>query len=132
MTAKPPNSSFDRQESESIKNLFQLTTRVDERVEMLMSKQDASQIKMDTQLDKMAELVGRVIVLESTSHQGEDIADLGEKLHSMELRLQAMEISSGKTEGRWKGIVAFAVQLVWVIVAAYLLYRLGIQAPAVP
>lgn len=125
-------SLFDREVSESVKSLFELTTRVDERVEMLMNRQEASQMKMDTQLEKMTDLLGRVKVLESTTNQGTDIIDLKAQLHNIELRVQSMEITSGKQEGRWKTIVTFGVQLVWVIVAAYLLYRLGIQAPAVP
>jgi hypothetical protein len=89
----------------SIKSIDSLTTRIDERVQSLIKKQ----IKFD-----------------------EDVVNLHENIHKMELRLSTLENSNNKSDQRWKGVTGFAVQLIWVILAAWLLYKLGIQSPDVP
>jgi hypothetical protein len=54
------------------------------------------------------------------------------ELHKLEIEMQAVKIAQGGAEGRWKTIISFAVQIAWVLLAAWLLMKLGLQAPAVP
>lgn len=123
---------FNRELAASVKSLYDLTTRVDERVEQLISCQKTITSRMELLGDRASELTSRVTVLEKTTNQSDDVTQLVRKVHDLELRTQSIEINSGNVENRWKTIVNFALQLIWVIIAAYLLYKLGIQAPAVP
>ena len=46
--------------------------------------------------------------------------------------IDKLKDKSNGSEDRWKQIVNFIVQLAWVILAAYMLTKFGLQAPAVP
>jgi predicted nuclease with TOPRIM domain len=121
--------NYYREVSESIKSVFDLTSRIDERVKLLMKKQDELDRKLDERLQRYVEIDGRVRVLESG--QGE-LNSLWKIVHTLELDLQQVKIKTTGHENKWKTIISFAVQIAWVILAAYLLMKLGIQAPAVP
>jgi len=128
------NKEFYGQVSESIKSVFELTTRVDERVQTIMKKQDEMERKIDSGITNQGLLSSRVSVLESKNGSliKEDVEKIKDNLHELELQMQVVKTESQRSEGRWKTIASFGLQLVWVILAAYILYRLGIQAPAVP
>jgi len=119
--------------SQSIKSIFDLTSRIDERVKLIMRKQDQMEEKLDERLANIHELEGRLRLVESNKEDIEkEVESLRDTVHNMELGLQAVEIQTEGHEGKWKTIISFAVQIAWVILAAYLLMKLGIQAPAVP
>lgn len=122
-----------REVSESIKSVFDLTSRIDERVKLIMTKQDKMEGKLDERLQTLHELEGRIALIESAKKDTEkQLGSLQEVVHTIELDLQAVSIQSAGHESKWKTIISFAVQIAWVILAAYLLLKLGIQAPAVP
>ena len=58
-----------------------------------------------------------------------DCNKLIENIHKLDLRLNSVEITQGGQERKWNTFVNFAIQLLWVIMAAYLLYKLGLEAP---
>lgn len=103
MSKAPLNNREDGDQyiSSYLKTISELTTRVDERVQMIIKKQDDMERKI-------------------------------ERFHEIELRVQAVESNSSRGEARWKTTIGFALQVAWVMLAAYLLYKVGLQAPAVP
>jgi hypothetical protein len=120
------------QVSDSIKSIYELTTRVDERQQLLMNKVDGLEKKIDSMMVEYRDFEGRLRVLESKDGGTADITSVKDMLHEHDIRLKSLEISTQGQEGRWKGIFSFIVQLIWVITAAFLLYHFGIQAPAIP
>lgn len=119
---------------ESIQTIFDLTARIDERVHLMMQQQKELEKKIDNQLVSFNELNIRVRMVESKNgdHISEEVTKFKEKLHNFEMKIQKLEGNSEGQENRWKTIFNFGLQLVWVILAAWLLFKLGIQAPAVP
>lgn len=123
------------QVSESIKSIFELTTRVDERVQYIMKKQEELDKKIDVHMQSINELNSRIKVLESKTNAvelAEEINVLYNKFHDFDLRLNKMELENSKHESRWKTTISFVLQLIWVILAAFILYKLGIQSPQTP
>lgn len=121
------------QVQESIKSIYDLTTRIDERVLALMRKQEELERKLDEQLKSDHSLDTRVAHLERVKDERIPQLDtVKNNLHKLEIDMQAVKITQGGQEGRWKSIVSFVVQIAWVILAAWLLVKLGLQAPAVP
>lgn len=119
------------QVTESIKSVFDLTSRIDERVKLIMKKQDEFDKKLDDRFADVNEIKTRLRLLEANSD--EDVVDeLKQNFHKAEVRMQAIEMTQGGAEGRWKTFVNFAIQIAWVLLAAWLLLKLGLQAPAVP
>lgn len=122
--------------NESIKSIAELTTRVDERVRLIMQTQEVLNEKIDAQTVMFNDLNMKVNIMEIKnaaylSAIG-DVQKLEDQAHKMDLRLAILEGSSNNQEARWKTVFTFAIQLMWVVVAAYVLYKLGIQAPATP
>lgn len=76
----------------------------------------------------------KIVVLESRDVKFLDskISECEKEISSIDKRLTGVESSSGQNQDRWNKIMSFVIQLVWVILAAWLLMKLNIQAPAVP
>jgi len=147
------------QVSESIKNLFELSTRIDERVQVVMKKQDETDKKIENMSDSISKMSARLSVVEATSPDSykRDIGKLFDRVHDTNLHLESLQNKcdtnipiiqasdershqnaaniqelqgqSQQNEGRWKSAFGFVIQIVWVLLAAYLLFRLGLQAP---
>ena len=54
-----------------------------------------------------------------------------EKMVEILLQLEGLKNISIKQEKIWSRIFGFVIQLAWVLLAAYLLYKLGLQPPPV-
>ena len=128
------------QTSENIQKLFDLSTRIDERVKAIRDKQD----DLDERLTEIAkvhqEVMQKIAVLESkdggtgmlSARLDECQKEVKLELVQLDKRLALVEGSTNTSQDRWNKIFTFAIQIIWVILAAYLLMKLGIQAPAVP
>jgi hypothetical protein len=122
------------QASENIQKLFELSTRIDERVKAIQTKQ----VEQDTRLETLSRLyndtIQRIVVLESRNNTAvyTEVASHGDKLNDIDKRLMALEHTSKGNEGRWATIWGFAIQLCWIVIAAFVLYKLGLNPPSVP
>lgn len=117
--------------SDSFNSLYELTTRVDERVKNLAKRQDDLEKKIDSMLFNGIDLESRMRIAES-KYNSKEVEDLETGFRELEKKVHSLEFASSGVQDRWKSIVNFGIQLSWVITAAYLLYRLGLQPPAVP
>lgn len=147
------------QVSESIKNLFELSTRIDERVQVIMKKQDEIDKKIETMNASIGKMSTRLSVVEAKNPDAykRDIGKLFDRVHETNLDLkslqnryeanvpiihdldkrshknvaniQELQSQSQQNEGRWKSVFGFIIQIIWVILAAYLLFKLGLQTP---
>lgn len=124
------------QASDNIQKLFDLSTRIDERVKSIQSNQDHLNKRIDDTIQKHIEIMQKIAVLESHGNDGQNIYSELDACHKdiveIDKRLSKLENDSGKHNERWNGIATFVVQLIWVILAAYLLTKMHLQAPAVP
>lgn len=128
------SSQILAQTSDNIQKLFDLSTRIDERVKAIQNKQEQLDRRIDTVIEQHVEVLKKIAVLESKGGEGygDSIDDVKDELHELDKRLVKVEGSAVNSGERWKSITSFIVQLVWVILAAYLLTKMNLQAPAVP
>jgi regulator of replication initiation timing len=121
------------QVEESIKSIYNLTARVDERVIALMKKQDDLEYNLNQQLKQNHSMDVRLANLERIlSEQLPKLNEIQNNAHELEMEMQSIKVVQGGAENRWQTVVGFVVQIAWVLLAAWLLMKLGIQAPAVP
>lgn len=131
-------SNSNEQVNNSIKSIVELTTRIDERVQLMMKKQENFENKMEDHLEYFNELKTEFKLLDSKSGKSlqEEVLRLSQEVNDMKSKLDALTKESSKLEGDWKyvvkGSLSFIVQIIWVLLASYLLYKLGIQSPSVP
>lgn len=123
------------QTSENIQKLFELSTRIDERVKSIQSKQDRIDLQINDVINQHIQLMQKIAVLESRNEESTvdaEILNCEKQIVEIDKRLSRLENEDGKKTEKWKGVVNFIVQLVWIIIAAYILTKLNLQAPAVP
>lgn len=147
------------QVTESIKSIFDLTSRIDERVKMLVERQNDADIRYDKVLELLQQLVNRVTILESkdisnvkidvneinkrvaimesfeAKHNVEDIGakqdieDIKQKIHTLDLRVEAINMRTVTQEGRWAKLFDLVFKLTIMLIGGYLLFRFGWQSP---
>jgi hypothetical protein len=113
------------QASENIQKLFDLTTRVDERLKSAHNKQEQLEKRIEDQIEKNIELMNKIVILENNM-------TLPSQINDIDKRLSRIENEHGIHSERYKTIANFIIQLVWVILAAYVLTKLNLQSPSVP
>jgi len=125
----------------SIKAMFDMTARVDERVKMLVDKQNNVEHRLETICTSQMELTTKVGILETRNgHEvkqhvakvDSSIDALEGELRQVELRLMAVEKTASSSEAKWKMILDFVYKAVWVILVCYLLYKLNLTPPPLP
>lgn len=145
------------QMTDSIKSVFDLTSRIDERVKRLVERQNDADIRYDKVLELLQQLVNRVAILESkdiskvdineinkrvaimesfeAKHDVEDIGakhgieDIKQKIHTLDLRVEAINMRTVTQEGRWAKLFDLVFKLTIMLIGGYLLFRFGWQAP---
>jgi len=122
------------QTSDNIQKLFDLSTRIDERVKAIQDRQGSIDHRIEEIIERQLTLMQRLTVLEAKDLKAmtDDLENAETAITSLDKRLSMLEGDSGRNNDRWKSIASFVVQLIWVILAAYLLMKLNLQAPAVP
>lgn len=122
------------QASDNIQKLFELSTRIDERVKSIQSHQSSLDEKIKELVVSHQLSMQKIAVLESKDSKILDskISECEKQTTSIERRLLNVESSSGQNQDRWNKIMTFVIQLVWVILAAWLLTKLNLQSPSIP
>ena len=120
------SEQFFTQVSESIKSVFNLTSRIDERVKMIHEKQQEMDKKFSRLIESQGTLNSRVSVLESTS-EIEEVQNLEKTVHNMEIMLKEVELKSAGNTGKWAVAADFGIKILWALVAAAAIYYMGFK-----
>ena len=102
-------------------------TRIDERIKSIKEEQLNLERNISVIQASHTNIMQKIAVLES-----KDADNIKRELTEVEKRLTAVESSTCQSKDRWNKIFTFMIQIIWVILAAWLLMKLGLQAPAVP
>jgi hypothetical protein len=122
---------IQNQISANIRKLFDLSTRIDERIKSIQIQQEQLEKRVDEEFKDQIKVGQQIAVLESHDYELK-IDSCQKQMLEIDKRLILLEQESGAHSEKWKGVAAFFIQLVWVILAAYLLTKLNLQSPAVP
>lgn len=128
---------FFGQVSESIQLVFDLTSRIDERVKMLIQKQTDLEGKFDRLLDSHQIQMSRLSILEHNSgqndskkdHENTKIEELKTKMQNIEIKMEMAALKSGASDSRWLQIFDAFWKIVLMVTAGYILYKLGLPTP---
>ena len=126
------------QTAENIQQLFNLSSRIDEKVKAVKEQQEDLSKQISTIAKDYKEIMKKVAVLES--HSSVDglsslltkLEQQNHEINGMEKRLSTVESATNNSQDRWKNITSFVVQLVWIVIAAWALMKLGLSSPPVP
>ncbi len=119
------------QATDNIQKLFDITTRIDEKVKSAIEYSVNLEIKMQ----KFAE----VIALLKEANAILDFQHIPSKLENIELTIVQMqnkishiEKTSEGFKSKWDTAVKFLVQIIWLVVGAWILFKLGLGPPNLP
>lgn len=112
--------------NESVQKLFDLTNRIDEREKIINDKQKKLEEKIDHHNQKIIEVFNKVGTLETFIEQNNL---LEKKIKELESQISKVEANQGVHNENWKNIANFLIQIVWVILAAYVLTKLNLAPP---
>jgi predicted nuclease with TOPRIM domain len=106
-----------------------LLTRIDERVAGIQRVQDEFTRKLDEHATSMAQLIQRVGILESktTNTLSTQVENMVNAMNMMDNRLKCVEGDNSREAKRWDSIFKFAWKIVFIVVAAYILWKLHLQ-----
>lgn len=119
------------QTSDNIQKLFDLSTRIDERVKALQDKEAGFNQNIEEVKQHHEEAMRKIAVLESLNTE-EKFSEAQHELVELDKRLALTENNNNKSQDRWNKILTFIIQLVWVILASYLLMKFNLTSPQVP
>jgi chromosome segregation ATPase len=121
------------QTSENIQKLFDLTTRIDERVKIIQSNQEEINHRVRECTDDYKEILERTVKLEATCGMKLNEENTNsDQIVGIDKRIVHLEHNSQGAENRWNRIFTFAIQLVWVVLASWVLYKLHLNPPNLP
>ena len=126
--SEDPSVQILSQTSDNIQKLFDLATRIDEQVKAVQSKQQNLDDKV---VASHSELMQTVTALKYSTDAG-NISKCKKDIAQLDKRLSTLEHTSQGMESRWSQIVQFTINTIWLVMGAYLLFKLGLQPPAVP
>ncbi len=144
---------------EEVKQIIDITSRVDERVKMIAEAQQQINFRLNHFIDEHNALVAKVQVIESksTNKFPESLATIDEKVMKSQVRLDVLEnLGSTKSQKladevntlkskvekleehknslseRFKMIFGYVWQGLFIVLICYILYRLGLNTPPIP
>jgi hypothetical protein len=151
---------FFGQVSESLQMVFDLASRVDERVKGLAQRQQDIENRIEKMNDLQSEILKRVVLLEARKDMADDVDELNEKvtanekvsaiqtedikkdveelrrkhhdlrndLHLLALKLEGIQLRMGHHDTRWQKAFDIIWRLVFMLIAGYILYKLGLPS----
>ncbi len=124
----PAGEQIYNQISENIKLVFDLTSRIDERVKILIEQHNEVSQKIERLMERHENILSRISVLENKNGNGglkEDIKELEQEFHDMEIKVSALKIQGDGQENKWKIAGDFIFKVVLALLGAFLAWKLS-------
>lgn len=102
--------------SKSIRGLYELTTRVDERLKAIEEKQE----KLDERIS------GELHSIEN------EVKNINKEINALDKRIIIVESLTENQESKWKTVIGYVMYGVFILIICYLLYLLKINPPPIP
>jgi predicted nuclease with TOPRIM domain len=124
---------FYREVNDSLKMVFDITSRIDERMKVLVENNIDLRDKIEKLYDQHVAILNRLVVLENKNSLqvlGDlktDINSLESKFENMSGRLIHVEKEVTQNNSKWTNIVDFIFKLGVVVIGGIILWKLGLK-----
>jgi methyl-accepting chemotaxis protein len=119
------------QATDNIQKLFDITTRIDEKVK--------STIEYSINLEIKIQKITEVIALLKEANAVLNFQDIPKNLENIETiiaqmqnKISHIEKTSEGFKSKWDTAVKFLVQIIWLVVGAWILFKLHLGPPNLP
>jgi len=110
-------------QGDDISDVQDALTRLSEKVRGILKKMTELEREVRSSSDFKVNADIRLKIAES------EIEKTSKEISEMDRRLRIFELNHDNGKERWNMVINFVIQLVWVSMAAFLLTKLGLQAP---
>jgi predicted RNase H-like nuclease (RuvC/YqgF family) len=122
---KALNEQYSSQMAETVKSVYDLTTRLDERVQNLSRSNIEMERRLEVSNNNASSLAQRVATVES-KRISDEVEKVSATVRHLEMDVEKLKTDTGRSGERWKQIIQFGFQVAGAILIAYLLYKLHI------
>ncbi len=119
------------QTTDSIQKLFDITTRIDERIKTCIDRCHILEEKIQEVAEINFGVKESLAVLKSQNVYG-SLEDINVDVRELQNKLSHLEQTSEGFKSNWDAIVKFIVQIIWLVVGAWILFKLGLAPPNLP
>ena len=132
---------FQREVMQSIKAMFDLTARIDERMKFLTTQTKEQETKLDEVCKLQGIISSKLHVIESHTLAGlnSDLSETEDSINILERsvakfddRLKNIENVNQNSQKRWKVVFDFTYKTIWTLFVCWLLYKTNLQSPPLP
>jgi predicted nuclease with TOPRIM domain len=124
---------FYKEVNDSLKLVFDITSRIDERMKVLIENNNESKDKIEKLFDQHVIMLNRLSVLENKNNN-QLITDLKNevniidgKVEHLSERLIHVEKEMSQTSSKWAGVVDFIFKVGVVVIGSIILWKLGLK-----
>lgn len=124
---------FYQQVNESLKLVFDITSRIDERMKILIENNNDSKERIEKLFDQQNALLNRITILENRnssqliSELKNEISILDNKVEHLSERCVHVEKEVNQNSSKWAALVDFTFKIGVVIIGSIILYKMGIK-----
>lgn len=127
------DENFYREVSDSLKLVFDTTSRIDERIKVLIEKNNESKDKIEKLYDQQVTLLNRITILENKNNT-QIINDLKNEVNIIDGRVEHLsdrlvhvEKEVNQSNSKWANIIDFAFKVATIVIGAIIMWKLGIK-----
>jgi hypothetical protein len=123
--------------SDSMKMMYDLTSRIDERVKNLVETYSDLNDRIDKLIERQESITSRISILENKNGVYKDIsvltADVKELQQGMKLfnqlqqKVAVMEVLTLNYTDKWKNLISIAFNIIVIVIGGIILWKLGIR-----
>lgn len=110
-------------ENDKDERINEAVSRLSEKARSLSKRVGEQGEEIGKLSESRSEFEIRLKMLES------DVAKLSEDVSDADRRLRTLELNHDSRKEKWNTVINFIIQLAWVVMAALLLTKLGLQSP---
>ena len=125
--------NFYKQVNDSLKMVFDITSRIDERMKVLVENHNESKDKIEKLCDQQITLLNRLTILENKNgieamHElRNEVNTLDQKIEGISERLLYVEKEMTHSSNKWTSILDFIFKVGVVVIGSIILWKLGLK-----
>jgi len=124
---------FYKEVNDSLKLVFDITSRIDERMKVLIENNNDSKEKIEKLYDQHIVMLNRIVIVENKNN-GQLLNDLKAEVNIIESRVEHLserlihvEKELTQTTHKWTTVVDFIFKVGVVVIGSIILWKLGIK-----
>jgi uncharacterized protein YhaN len=119
--------------NDSLKLVFEMTARIDERMKVLIESNNESKDRIEKLYENQMTLINRIAILENKNGTQlitdlkNDVNIIDGKIEHLSERLVHVEKEMMQTNNKWSSIVDFIFKVGVVVIGSIILWKLGLK-----